>query len=79
MTKIQDVIDSEIDRALYKTGDLPEVIYLHPKTLAEFVHEMQGWLTHVNLPPKCPHCGKSLLTYRGVRIEELPEGVVMVK
>lgn len=81
-SKMSERIEAEIVRYTLETGKPPQVIYMHPESISAFLYyEGQQLLRYQVAHPsgKCPHCGKSLLTYKGIPIEELPKGVVVGK
>lgn len=75
-----DQVDQAIERYVNRTGQSPKIVYLHPKTLAELHMEMRPLAAYGPIPgmSTCPHCKESLIQFRGIQVDTLKEGDVIV-
>jgi len=78
---IKDKIDDALLNFRYNTGKYPKRVVLSPRALGNFVYELGEYtLGQVTDPPgRCPHCGKSLLTYMGMSVEAMTDKDVFVE
>jgi len=70
-----DKLEKAIMEYMLESGRSPKAIYMTRKTLGDLAFDLGPMLTH--RMHKCPHCGKSLVVYKGTPIEILEDGDVV--